>query len=305
MSKSEQRQDRTPDVPPALQSDDISARILREHLWKPANHRDDWRVFAIVGRENTGKSLTCASILAAVDPQFSIDNVHFEPVPFLDDVRTEMDEPGRGMMSDETGVAFGNRTWHDREQIEANQYLQTARRHNRIIGMTAPRMEEIDKQLKGRMHMFFHTKNVVEGDHVVLQVKFLDPTRNNENVLRTPFPRKEIDDRVRRVRTIRVGLPPEGLIAPYEEKKAEWQHDLGDRVIDRYEEDEQQAQHMSAKDIASQIVEEESVDDYLKSNHEQRYVDRSKLAAKHDLGPHKSKAVKSLLLEEVDDNDVM
>lgn len=303
-SKSQERREKRPTPPEPLQADTITARILRDHLWRPPNLNDDWRVFAIVGRENTGKSLTCASILAAVDPEFSIDNMHFDPVPFLEDIGTEMATPGRAMMSDETGVGFGNRTWHDREQVEANQYLQTARRHNRIVGMTAPRLEEIDKQLRGRMHVLFETVSKRDGEYVSLKVKLLNPTRTGEDVIRTPFPRKRVDGRVQRVKQIKVGPPPAKIIKPYEEKKATWQADLKDRVIESYEDDEEEAEQLSPKDIAEKIKDDHGIEQFVGDNHGQKYIDKNKIAAEFGIGHRGAGQVKSLLKDEVGD-DVM
>jgi hypothetical protein len=300
-SNLQQRQASSTDVPNALRGGGISTTIIRETIWRPAARGNDWRVFAIVGREGSGKSLTAAAILRACDPTFGTENAHFGPVPFLQDIGRDLERPGVAALSDESGVAFGNRTWHDREQIEANQYLQTARDHNRIIGMTAPRMEELDKQLQGRIHVVAETVQMRKGEWVELKWKIVDPSRTGEDTIYKKYPRLESNGRREKITRIKVGPPPEELAREYQEKKAAWKQDLKDRVLDRYADDEEEDQQ-SPGEIAKHIQENEGVEPYIKDNNGQRYLDRGLLIGKYDLSQNDAKAVKSLLLEEVDGN---
>jgi len=298
----QQRQRTTVDLPPALAGDDLTTEIIRETIWRPAARNNDWRVFAIVGRESSGKSLTCASILSACDPTFSVDNAHFDPVPFLRDVGRDHNRPGVATMADESGVAFGNRTWADREQVEANQYLQTARDHNRIIGLTVPRLEELDKQLRGRLHVLAETVQKRDGEWVELKWKILDPSRAGQSKLYKKYPILDRGGRREKVTRIRVGPPPDGLAREYQQKKARWKSDLKERVIDRFGDGDEDIDEETPADIADQILSADGVERYIRDNHGQRYIDRTLIVAEHEVSKAESKAVKSLLLQEVDDD---
>jgi hypothetical protein len=298
----QQRQRATVDRPPALAGDDVTTEIIRETIWRPAARDNDWRVFAIVGRESSGKSLTCASILSACDPTFTVANAHFDPVPFLRDVGRDHTRPGVATMADESGVAFGNRTWHDRKQVEANQYLQTARDHNRIIGLTVPRLEELDKQLRGRLHVLAETVQKRDGEWVELKWKMLDPSRDGESRVYKKYPILDHGGRREKITRIRIGPPPDDLARSYEQKKARWKADLKERVIDRFGDAEDEGDEETPDDIAERILSTEGVGHYIRDNHGQRYIDRTLIVAEYGLSKAESKAVKSLLLQEVDDD---
>lgn len=292
-----------PEIPQPLQADHITAEIIRHDIWRPAVLEDDWRVIVFVGREGSGKSLTCASVLRAVDPTFGVERTHFDPVPFLQDVGREQDRPGVAAMSDESGVGFGNRTWHDREQIEANQYLQTARDDNRIVGLTLPRLEELDIQLQGRIHVLVEVVGKRDGEWVEVKWKRMNPSRSGEGKIYKKYPRDRVSGRIRKVTRLKIGPPPAEYVEPYKRKKSEWKDDLKDSVIDTYQEDEQE-EELSPKEVADDIMDGGDLQEYVKSNNGQRWVAKDLIAAVYEIGDRKSKKVKELLLREVDD-DVM
>jgi hypothetical protein len=301
-SNLKQRQQESRDVPPALQGDDLSTTMIRETIWRPAARENDWRVFAIVGPEGSGKSLTAASILKACDPSFGVGNAHFDPVPLLQDVGRDLERPAVAAMSDESGVSFGNRTWHDRAQIEANQYLQTARDYNRILGLTVPRLEEIDKQLQGRVHIVAEVVGKRDGEWVELKWKMLDPSRTGEDTIYKKYFRRKRGGRRERVTRIKIGPPPSELAKEYQEKKATWKADLRERVLGQFEDGDED--EVTPADVAEDILDNEGVEMYIKNNNGQRYLDRALLVGRYDLSQNEAKAVKSLLLQEADD-DVM
>lgn len=288
-------------VPKPLQGSSWAARLIREEIYAPAVYENDWTMFAVVGRENSGKSQTCASILAACDPSFDISHTHFEPVPFLKDIGEDIDTPGRAVMGDEVGVAFGNRTWHDREQIEANQYLQTARDSNRIIGMTVPRLEELDSQLEGRLHILLEAIRKKDGLWVEVKWKQMNPTRDGYNKTYKPHPTRMVNGRKHRIRTVKIGPPPEGYVEEYLPKKAMFKDDLEDRVIGRYEEAEQDAKGgVDPIEIAEEIIANDLVDEYIGESPAGEYLDRDLIELDYGIGENNSKKVKKYIVRELD-----
>lgn len=287
------------------QSNNVSAEIIREDLWRPPNLQNDWRMFVIVGREGKGKSLTCAAILRAADPTFNADRIHFEPTPFLEDVAADWDEPGKAIMGDEAGVSFGNRTWHDREQIEANQALQTARDDNNIIGLTLPRLSELDKQLIGRLHALLIVDSVKEGDHAIVRWHRMDPSRTGQDKIYRKKPKKVINEITRKVECVRIGLPPEPLVEAYQEKKDEWKHGEGglyDRTIERFEKerDETDPKPETPREIMEDIIDKERVSDFAKTANGRALISTDLVALEYDIGDRKARKIKAGLEDRFD-----
>jgi len=129
-----------------LDDEDISARIVRQKVWKRMNVDNQHFMGAVVGREGTGKSHSALAIASAVDPEFTAEDVFFQPERLLEALNS--DDYGRGnvVVLDEAGVGLGNRSWYDKEQILLNQALQTARDDNMGVLYTLPRLEELDSQ---------------------------------------------------------------------------------------------------------------------------------------------------------------
>lgn len=270
-------------IPAPLRQPHISAEIIREEIWRPANRRNDWRVFAVVGREGSGKSLTCASILKACDPTFGIGQTHFEPVPFLEDIGREDVDVGKAVMGDEVGVAFGNRTWHDREQVEANQYLQTARDGNRIVGLTIPRLEELDVQLEGRLHHLLEVEKTNDNHWVEVNWKRLDPSRDGRNKVYKKHPKKRIKERTVKVTHVRIGPPPREYVNDYLPKKKEFKGELKGRVVNKYEEAQENGDNGSV-DLDDIVVDikDNGVEEYIGEHSANGRTFISKDLIKHD-----------------------
>lgn len=287
-------------VPKPLQANNLTTEVVRKDVWQPPNRNDDWSVFVIVGRENSGKSLTCASILYHVDPQFTVQNTHFRAVPFLEDIGREVMDNGRGAMLDEAGVAFGNRTWHDREQKKANQYLQTARDDNRIIGLTLPRLEELDSQLEGRVHYLGKAVKMKKGEWVELMWKRVDPSREGQGQIYKKFPRVNMSGRTHRVTRIRIPPPPESFIEEYAPKKAKFKDETKEEVIDLYSEEEEEQQLTEPKEIVEHILEEKEVGRFISEYNGRTFIDDEMIAFDYELGDRKASKCKKALEKEVD-----
>jgi hypothetical protein len=288
--------------PDPLQSDDISTRLIREDIWRPAAQQNDWSFFIVVGPEGSGKSQTCASILKMCDPSFNVDHTHFEAVPFLEDLADEDVPPATGMMGDEVGNIFGKRTWHDREQIEANQVLQTARDGNKIIGLTLPRLEELDSQLVGRAHLLIEVQGTAtDGSHAVVKWKRLNVSRDGRNEEKTKFPREKIDGVTRRVTHVRIGPPPEDYVDKYQPKKQEWKNSNYDNTISRFEgenDEDAETRPETPKEIVADILDQNTVEEYIAQNGDQKYIATDAIAYDYDVGDGIASKVKQGLKKE-------
>jgi len=294
--------------PEPLQAEHTTARIIREDIWRPAVQQNNWSVFVVVGREGSGKSITCASILKAADPSFSVNRAHFDAVPFLKDVANEDQPPGTAVMGDEVGVAFGKRTWHDREQIEANQALQTARDGNKIIGLTLPRLEELDSQLISRAHVLVEVEGTTsDGDHAIVKWKRINPSRDGRGETRTKFPRVNVNGPVRRVKRLRIGPPPEEFVEPYERKKQAWKDGLYDDTIENFEseDDDEDGPPETPQEIVADILDRDAVREYIMEvNGGQRFIDKDGIAFDYEVGDGTAAKVKKGLIKEAALDDV-
>jgi hypothetical protein len=307
MSQQNSRRIQPPDP---LKKDNISTRLVREDIWRPAAQQNDWSLFIVVGPEGSGKSQTCASILKMCDPSFSVEHTHFEAIPFLEDLADENVPPATGMMGDEVGNIFGKRTWHDREQIEANQVLQTARDGNKIIGLTLPRLEELDSQLVGRAHLLIEVQGTAsDGSHAVVKWKRLNVSRDGRNEEKTKFPREKIDGVTRRVTHLRIGPPPESYVENYKPKKQAWKNSNYDNAISRFKgenDDPEDTGPETPQEIVEDIIDRDAIEEYIgEVNGGQRYVDKDRIAFDYECGEGTASKVKQGLKKEGDIGDVL
>jgi len=298
------KQTGTGEPPAPIAGDSVGQQFLRKFVWRPARLHNDWRFFVITGREGTGKSLTCASILRMLDPQFSVDRTHFRGAEFLEDIQQGFDEPGRAAMLDEAGVSFGNRTWHDREQVEANQALQTARNDNRIIGLTLPRLGELDVQLHGRLHFILETVKMKKGDWVEVSPYVVDVSRKGEKKEYEKRPKMFVNGRSRKVERFKIGAPPSDYVSEYEPKKNKWKDEIFDRTKQRYrgkdpDEDDGDGQLEDPQAIADDILANGEVATYTGEYQGNRYIDADLVELDYDIGGRRSQKVKKALEREV------
>jgi hypothetical protein len=287
--------------PESIRGESLTAQAIRERIWRPPNLENNWRVFVIVGREGSGKSLTCASILEACDPTFNPDRVHFDPMEFMETIKDPEAGAGTAAMIDEAGVGMGVRSWYEKDQILLNKALQTARDDNMIIGMTLPRVEELDSQTEGRLHYFLEMQSVAPGDHARFKMQKWDPTRDGRNKTYRENFRYEEHGRTLKVGTMAIGPPSGAFLEGYEAKKRQFKQELYNEVLDEYEDDQpDEADEMSEQDLAGHIKSGD-IEQFVSTHggNGTQYIDQDMIAMEYGLSNRKAKRVKKLL--EADD----
>lgn len=291
-------------APPWLQTRSIESRLLYQKIWRPVNEEKDWFVFGIVGREGSGKSMTCASILESVDPTFVADRVFFDPADFLEFVNglSKAERKGKAVMLDESGVGMGVRTWHDSDQVKFNQAMQTARDDQMVIGLTLPRLSELDSQFRGRMHAYLETTGMDDGLCARVKWKNIDPTRDEKDKLYKKYPRLRVNGRKRKVRECSFGPPSESFIDEYEARKEEFKAELYEETLGQMQDDGEE-DNLTPTEIAERCEPE----DYITpvNGGSQKVLDKDLIAADWDLGRRTARQVKSILMQDVDDEEVM
>jgi len=269
-------------------------RILRA-VWNRLHINNQHFIGVCVGREGIGKSHTAMSIAAAIDPDFSAENVLFGAEPLLEILRDGEYSKGDMYVVDEAGVSFGSRTWQSRGQVRANQALQLIRSHNIGVIFTLPRLGELDSQTQGRLQALIELLKKKDGEFVQAKWKWVEPKRGEEDGIKTPFPKIN----GAKVRSVKVGPPPERVVEPYEEQKAEYQRRMYDEALEELDDSDEDAEggEPSAVEVVEQIG--DGVTDYLRdiNGGAQTVLDRRRIAGEYDIGGEKSKRVKRLLLD--------
>ena len=155
-----------------------------------------------------------------------------------------------------------------------------------------PSLDLLDKRLRKRLHYLFIVVKRTP-DFVVLKVLRVKENKTSGDI-KFHYPIFDQDDgTVKRVKYIRVGLPPESFIEEFkrgliEEKYEELKEDLDDGG-------------MSPEQIGDQILEEDMFEKYVRKNGKQRYLDKGRIYRDFkDQGISKSSdtdAIKSYLYE--------
>lgn len=269
-------------------------RILRS-VWDRMHERNQHFVGVCVGREGVGKSHSAMTIASAIDPGFSSEQVLFGPAELLEILQRDEYEAGDMFVVDEAGVSFGARTWQERGQVQANQALQLIRSHNIGVLFTLPRLGELDSQTQGRLQALIELLRKQDDEFVRAKWKWVEPKRGEGGGIKTPFPKIG----TRKIRSIKIGPPPEALVEPYEEQKADFQRDTYEDAIAELsgEDSGDDDSPPTATEIADEIG--EGVTEYLReiNGGAQTVLDRQQIATEFDIGAQKSKRVKRLLAQ--------
>lgn len=302
-----------PTPPESLQPpNDRHVPWLLHRIWKRVNVKNEHFMGAIVGQEGSGKSHTAIKIASEIDPTFTHERVIFDVGKLLKALKEGNHEPGHFWVLDEAGVQLGRRTWQERSQVLTNQALQLIRNHNLGLLFTLPRLGELDSQAQGRLQAFLELTEKENGEFVRGKWKFLDPDRTDTTgKIYKKYPRRRVDGRVVRVRSVAFTPPDPEIVDPYEQRKTEFQDAFYEKVLDELEDGDGsddgdgESESMGPKEVAQDIL-GNGVENYI-SEHPQNgsmYVDKELIGVDYDLSIRDAKKVKKLVQREFDPNDL-
>jgi len=272
-------------------------RIVRQKMWRRMNVENQHFMAAIVGREGTGKSHSALTLSRLVDPDFSAEDVYFDPQDLLR--AFDSDEYGRGDMIvlDEAGVGLGNRSWYDKEQILLNQTLQTVRDDNMGVIFTLPRLEELDSQTIGRLHAFVEMMDV-HPDEGWAETKWknINLTRDGRGKEYKKYTRLNVNGVRKRITRCAIAAPPADLVEAYEDRKEAFKAELYEEAIGAYDDEEDGADEPTPSEVADEIVAGD-VSEYISEHggNGRRYVDQELIRADYGLSHRDSKAAKKII----------
>lgn len=271
---------------------------LLRRIWDRVNRKNMHFMGCMVGAEGSGKSGTALKIAAEIDPAFDADSVIFDVMELLKILRDGDHQPGDFYVLDEAGVQLGRRTWQERSQVLANQALQIIRDHNLGLIFTIPRLGELDSQTEGRLQATYEITEKVDQEYVTGKWKWMDPDRmDSSGTIKTPFPRRNINGRVRRITRFSFRPPPAGLWEAYQAQKDGFQQEFYDETIRQMEDgEESEEEQKTVKELAMEIA-ENGVEKYI-SRHKatkQPYINKELIRADKEISHADATAVRSVL----------
>jgi hypothetical protein len=291
-----------PDPLQQLDPHDYSARIVRQKMWRRMNVDNQHFMGAIVGREGTGKSHSALTLARTVDPEFTAEDVFFDPQDLLEAFDSDEYSAGNMIVLDEAGVGLGNRSWYEKEQILLNQTLQTVRDDNMGVLFTLPRLEELDSQTIGRLHGFVEMLDVNPAEGwASAKWKNINLTRDGRGRTYKKYTRLNVGGVEKRITRFAVSAPPDDLVSAYEGRKEAFKEQLYEDAIAAYDEGNKDSQELEPDDVVDTVIEEDRVDEFV-SHHGQTgraYVDKDLLADEFGLSVRKSNVAKKKIEQSV------
>ena len=299
--RQDEDEDGGPPEPPAslVPARTPAQKIIKHHIWRRMNIKNEHFMAAIVGREGKAKSHTALKIASGVDPTFTAERVFFNVAHALSALNGDQYGKGQMIVIDEAGVSMGNRTWYDRAQIDVNQALQTVRKHNMGALWTLPRLNELDSQTHGRLHAYIEmTRKYPELDepYAVGKWKNIDPTRDERSKLYKEYPRMRVNGRKEKIKEIAFRPPDPDLVAAYEPRKDEFMDQFIGDIVDEAEEQLNEETAPGPKEIAQEIA-TDGVGQFVSENGTTGapYINKELLRIEYDLSHSNANAVKALL----------
>jgi hypothetical protein len=280
-----------------LDQRDYAGRIIRQKIWQRMNVDNQHFMGAIVGREGTGKSHSALTLARVVDPEFTADDVFFDPQDLLEAFDSDEYSGGNMIVLDEAGVGLGNRSWYEKEQILLNQTLQTVRDDNMGVLFTLPRLEELDSQTIGRLHAFVEMDEVHPAEGwAAAKWKNISMSRDGRGKVYKKYTRLRVNGVKKRIRQIAVAAPPEDLTETYEGRKEAFKAELYEDAIDAYDDDDDDADDLGPQDVADQVI-DDGVEEYVSEHggNGREYVDQSLIRADFGLSHRDAKAAKKII----------
>lgn len=269
--------------------------VLRTKAWNKMNvHNDNWMA-SVVGETGSGKSWAAIRIAEALDPNFSVDQVAFGVLEFLQLVMD--DSLGRGsiIVFEEASVEANAQEWYSVSNKVLRQVGDTWRNQNRGAIFTLPAFGQLQKQSRGRMSALIQMthKNESEG-YTVAKYKWCDQDSDTGKIYK-----KYPVIGGKQYKRLKIRKPSADLVEAYEKKKSEYtsnlQEELLEELLESMQDDEEEEDTKDPEVITDEIVANNKVEEYIGDNHGQKYIDRDLIELDYDIGRSRSKKVSKLL----------
>lgn len=264
------------------------------------HRRDNNWMGAVVGETGEGKSYTCLSIAECVDPDFTIDQVAFGLVEFMQLVTD--DSYGRGSMIvlEEASVEAAAEDFHEMSNKVLRTVLETWRNQNRGALLNLPTFSRLDKGAKIRMTALLQQRRKFEDKGYSLATYKHLQTNSDTGKIYRHYPRINGEEH----RSLKIAPPSDDLQEAYEKRSDEYKAELNRELLEDLLEAERERQKNEQKDpkwVAEDIL-DNGLEEYIDDNNGQRYISRQLIELDYDIGSSRSKKAKAALEREVDDD---
>lgn len=272
--------------------------ILRHLAWAPMWIEDSNAVWTVVGDPGDGKSYASLRLAETIWPDFGVDAVASNIIEFMELVRDDSFGQGSVVVLEEGGVEASAYEWYSKSNEVFRTVLETWRHQNRMAIINLPNFNQLDKGARRRTDVIIEMMEAKPWmDYSVAKPKEVE-YNNIDDYFTTPFP---ILNGKRRKR-IRFQPPSDSLRDEYETVKEEYNEELVEELYQELieEQQEEEEENKSAQDIADEILANGGVEQYIRDNHGQQYIDRDSIELDYDIGRRTSKKVKKALQDETE-----
>ena len=215
-----------------------SGSWLIDYLVKRIRENNKNFVGIFTGNPGSGKSYSALRLAEVLSKQFnrkfSVDNVVFRAADFID-LLSHADRLKRGdvIIFDEagTGEAMSSRNWNSIQNKLVDSAVQTFRFKNLYVFFTTPLDSFVDSHARKLFNARFVTKSINKREKKVLVKPYFSVRTNfgEDTVpvfLRVLVKVKGLDDKVKKIDTVKFGLPSPELLQAYELKKQTFLHKM-------------------------------------------------------------------------------
>lgn len=274
--------------------------ILKQEAWAKMHRENNNWMAAVVGETGLGKSWSAIRIAEAVDPEFTIDQVAFGVVDFLELVNDDSLGRGSVIVFEEASVEASAQEWWSKSNRILAQVLDTWRHQNRGAIFTLPNFGDLQKRARGRMSALIQMRSKNEdAGYTLATYKYCQQDSDTGKIYKK-YPRIQGKE----FRYLKLRKPSDGLREAYEQRKSEYTNELNkellNELLESIDDGQDEDEWDNPKDIAEDIIDRDAIDGYLGDNHGRAYVDRSLIEVDYDVGSTISKKVKALLKREID-----
>lgn len=286
-------------------------QILKRKIWNPIHRKNQNWMGGLVGETGRGKSWAGLCLAETLDPNFSIDQVAFTPIEFLELVKSNEYGKGSFIVFDEAGVGISNRDWYSEVNKQVGFVLDTWRNQNRGAIFTLPSLGGLDKKALGRLHGYIDMKGIdyEEGNSLGKYYNIVQDTWSGQIYRKFPELREPGKDYMIEKKWIKFMRPSEELRQAYEEKVQKFKQQLAEQGLEKVQDEMSDDEDRDPKEVAEIIISqghpgkdvpfrpEDGSDSYaVKQNGEgdsaQYYIDRDIIQMDYSVSERMSKKIK-------------
>lgn len=190
------------------------------------------------GETGSGKTYSALRFAEKLDPDFTIDNVVFDPKSFMNLLNGEPKQLKKGsvILWEEIQTSMGHMDFQSFISKAINYVLTTFRHKNYILLITAPYFSFINASTRKLFHAVFEMQKINYKKKVgICKPLFL---QINQRTGKTYFKYLQVargDGSTPQIKSYSLGLPSKELLKQYEKRKTEFTTELNRSLLEEIE----------------------------------------------------------------------